>query len=75
MIGRKTSTAKPAAREMSQGQLAYETKRAAEAGLSLDAWLARKARAASVPAVKTEPAAKAKRGLVGRLLDRAHKPI
>ena len=74
MIGRKTSNAKPGARAMSQGQLAYETRRAAEAGLSLDAWLARKARDAAGPVVKAEPAVKA-RGLVGRLLDRAHKPI
>ena len=58
---------------MSAGKAAYEARRAAEAGLSLDAWLKKKARDATpeVPR-RVEPARK---GLISRLLDRAHRPL
>jgi hypothetical protein len=67
-------------REMSEGQRAYESKRAAKAGMSLDKWLARKDREradearAQNEAAKPPPAPK-KPGLLSRLLDRAHKPL
>jgi hypothetical protein len=57
----------------SPGKAAYEARRAAEAGLSVEAWLKKKARDAQPAA----PAAKkpARKGLISRLLDRAHKPL
>jgi hypothetical protein len=67
-------------REMSEGQRAYEAKRAAKAGVSLDKWLARKDRErvaearALTDAAKPAPAPR-KPGLLSRLLDRAHKPL
>ena len=59
---------------MSKGQRAYEQRRADEAGLSLDAWLKRKTREAAAPAPAAAKAP-ARKGLIGRLLDRAHKPL
>jgi hypothetical protein len=65
---------------MTEGQRAYEARRAAKAGLSLDKWLAAKerdrlaeerAKAKAMEAVKpTKPP-----GFFRRLLDRAHKPL
>ena len=65
---------------MSEGQRAYEARRAAKAGLSLDKWLAAKEkdRLAEEKAKRqaTEPAQPAKPpGLLRRLLDRAHQPL
>lgn len=65
---------------MSDGQRAYEAKRAAKAGLSLDKWLAAKERdrlAEERARAKTIEAAKPPKppGLLRRLLDRAHKPL
>ncbi len=65
---------------MTEAQRAYEAKRAAKAGVSLDKWLAAKrrdqqneaaARAAALAAAKPDK----KPGLLSRLIDRAHKPI
>lgn len=67
-------------RTMSEGQRAYEAKRAAKAGMSLDKWLTSKAReaeaerAAAAKATAEPPPAK-KTGLFGRLLERAQKPL
>ena len=65
---------------MTEGQRAYEARRAAKAGLSLDKWLAAKERdrladeKAKAKAVdQTKPAKPP--GLLRRLLDRAHKPL
>lgn len=67
------------AHAMTDGQRAYEQRRATEAGVSLDAWMARKARAAAAAATATPtPRPKAPRkksGLLARLLDRAHRPL
>ncbi len=66
---------------LSPGQLAYEEKRAAKAGMSLEKWLAQKARdseaAARAQAREAKQAAKAKKapGLLSRLIDKAHKPL
>ncbi len=59
---------------MTEAQKAYEAKRAAKAGMSLEKWLAQKQKAAAKPArTAASPAAKPKRktGLLGRLLGRA----
>jgi hypothetical protein len=67
-------------RSLTEGQRAYEAKRAAKAGMSLDKWLDTKerrqqaeARAAAKPAEATKPPKKP--GFFSRLLERAHKPL
>jgi len=71
--------AKP--QELTEGQRAYEAKRAAKAGMSLEKWLAEKdkrARTEAAEAAKAEKAEKAKvedKGWFSRILDRAHKPL
>ena len=66
---------------MTEAQRAYEAKRAAKAGLSLDQWLARKAKEAQAERAETARAAPAaagaakKPGFLSRLLERAHKPL
>jgi hypothetical protein len=72
--------AKPS-KTLSDGQRAYETKRAAKAGMSLDKWLESKqrqqeieARARDKATIATVKPAK-KPGFFGRLLERAHKPL
>ncbi|HEX5325524.1 MAG TPA: hypothetical protein VFW75_02540 [Acetobacteraceae bacterium] len=67
-------------RTLSEGQRAYEARRAARAGMTLDKWLDSKERqqAAELRAqVKAAAAAKPpkKPGFFARLLDRAHKPL
>lgn len=68
-------------RPLSEGQRAYEAKRAAKAGVSLDKWMADKARAQEAAARAERKAAEAarpvprKRGLLARLIERAHKPL
>jgi hypothetical protein len=61
---------------ISPAKLAYEEKRAARAGKSIDAWLSEKQKKQTV-AAKAGPAAPAQKkpGLISRLLDRAHKPL
>ena len=67
---------KTGAAKMTEAQKAYETKRAAKAGKSLDAWLSDKEkRQAAVAAPVAGKAALKKPGFFGRLLDRAHKPL
>jgi hypothetical protein len=65
---------------LSDGQRAYEAKRAAKAGMSLDKWLASRQRqqeaAARAKEKAAEPAKAAKKpSLFARLLERAHKPL
>lgn len=64
---------------MTAGQRAYEAKRAAKAGVSLDKWLEQKRRAEAAELATLSraatPAADKKPGLFKRLLDRAHKPL
>ena len=65
---------------MTEGQRAYETKRAAKAGMSLDKWLQTKRREqeaeekARLKAAEPPPPPK-KPGFFGRLLERAQKPL
>ena len=63
---------------LSEGQRAYEAKRAAKAGMSLEKWLASKQRQqeAEVRAKeKSAPKPAKKPGLFTRLLERAQKPL
>jgi hypothetical protein len=67
-------------KSLSEGQRAYEAKRAAKAGMSLDKWLASKERQAQAEARAKQKAVEAvkpakKPGLLSRLLERAHKPL
>ena len=67
-------------RQMTDGQRAYEEKRAAKAGMSLDKWLDLKEREKRDDAKAREKAAKAaeppkKPGFFSRLIERAHKPL
>jgi hypothetical protein len=67
------------AKQLSEGQRAYEAKRAAKAGMSLERWLASKEkqeRAETRALLKTEAAKKTKKpGLFSRLLERAQRPL
>ncbi len=73
--GGKPDPAGRASAAMSAGKIAYETRRAADAGLSLDAWLKRKAREAAPTAPASVRKAPARKGLIARLLDKAHRPL
>ena len=65
---------------MSEGQRAYEARRAAKAGLSMEKWLAAKERdrlaeeRAKAKAVEATKPAKPP-GFFRRLLERAHRPL
>jgi hypothetical protein len=70
------------AKSLTDGQRAYEAKRAAKAGMSLEKWLTVKDRQAADAAkaeAKARKAAEAKPakppGFFTRLLDKAHKPL
>ncbi len=74
------AAARKAPKELSEGQRAYEAKRAAKAGLSLEKWLAAKERdrlAEERAKLKAAEAAKPAKppGFFRRLLERAHKPL
>ena len=68
---------------MTEAQRAYEAKRAAKAGLTLERWLERKEkkaaaeeRGASAAKARPSPAeAKGKPGFFARLLEKAQKPL
>jgi hypothetical protein len=65
-------------RNLTEGQRAYEAKRAAKAGMSLDKWLAEKDReTARADALARKAVVKPAKppGLLKRLLERAHKPL
>ncbi len=67
-------------KQMSEGQRAYEAKRAAKAGVSLDKWMAQKERDREQEARAREEAAKPppppkKPGFFARLLEKAQKPL
>ncbi|MCU0986818.1 MAG: hypothetical protein MUC89_18100 [Acetobacteraceae bacterium] len=61
---------------MTEAQKAYEAKRAAKAGMTLEKWMAQKQKAAAEAAraaakAAAPPPPPKKRGLIGRMLDRA----
>ncbi len=63
-------------RKMTDSQRAYEQKRAAKAGMSLEKWLASKERDKQQATVAQKPPGPARPpGFLSRLLDRAHKPL
>ena len=67
-------------KQMSQGQRAYEAKRAAKAGMSLDKWLATKEREkqeeekAKLKAIEATKPPKPP-GFFKRMLDKLHQPL
>jgi hypothetical protein len=70
------------ASKLTEGQRAYEAKRAAKAGMSLDKWLnqkekrAREEAATAAREAAAEPQVPAKKpGFFSRLLERAQKPL
>ncbi len=67
---------------MTEAQRAYEAKRAAKAGLTLERWLERKEKAAAgereAAAARPRPSpvgSKGKPGFLARLLEKAQKPL
>ena len=68
-------------KQMTEGQRAYEAKRAAKAGMSLDKWLANKDREREAEIRAREKAAAEaakpakKPGFFSRLLEKAEKPL
>ncbi|HVZ08751.1 hypothetical protein [Rhodopila sp.] len=65
---------------LTEGQRAYEAKRAAKAGMSLEKWLAAKEKdreAEEKARRKAEAAAKPPKppGFFARLIEKAHKPL
>jgi hypothetical protein len=71
-------------RKMSEGQRAYEAKRAAKAGVSLERWLALKEKEAQAERSAADKAAAEraraaeppkKPGFFSRLLEKAQKPL
>jgi hypothetical protein len=66
----------PPMKQMSEARRAYEAKRAAKAGMSLEKWLAAKEKDVATKTAVQEKREKPKKpGLISRLLDRAHKPL
>ena len=67
-------------KQLSEGQRAYEAKRAAKAGMSLEKWLAAKEKDAQAEAAARQkaaapPAPPKKPGFFARLLEKAQKPL
>ncbi|HQT77554.1 MAG: hypothetical protein B7Z80_08515 [Rhodospirillales bacterium 20-64-7] len=65
---------------LTEGQRAYEARRAAKAGMSLDKWLASKQRQQEAEAKAKQKVAEATKpakppGFFSRLLERAQKPL
>jgi hypothetical protein len=61
-------------KKMSEGQRAYEAKRAAKAGKKLDTWIEDKRKRQEASNAPPPPPPK-KPGFFSRLIDRAHKPL
>jgi len=62
-------------KSLTPAQRAYEQKRAAKAGKSLEGWLDAKQKRSAAEVKAAVPPPKKKPGLISRLLDRAHKPL
>ena len=66
------------AKQLTEGQRAYEAKRAAKAGMTLEAWLRdkeKRAKAEAEAAKVAAPEPPKKPGFFNRLLERAQKPL
>lgn len=66
---------KTAPRTLTASQRAYEQKRAAKAGMSLEKWLESKERKQAAAAPAPAPTAPKKPTLFSRLLERAQRPL
>ena len=66
---------KTAPRTLTASQRAYEQKRAAKAGMSLEKWLQSKERKQAAVAPAPPPVAPKKPNLFSRLLERAQRPL
>jgi hypothetical protein len=80
MDAKKQPQRKSAGGTLTAGQRAYESRRAAKAGVSLEKWLAMKDKEAAAEARARAKAAEKQAppkppGFWRRLLDRAHQPI
>ncbi len=79
LTGRAVSSSRTTTRTLTEGQRAYEAKRAAKAGVSLDKWLAMKDREkeaeARAQAKAAEPPKPKKDTLLSRLMERAQRPL
>lgn len=63
-------------KRMTDGQRAYEQKRATKAGKSLDGWLDQKRKQQEEVAKQAAPLPPPKKlGLIRRLIERGHKPL
>lgn len=60
---------------MTESQRAYEQKRAAKAGMSLEKWLAAKDRKQTAEAAPPKAVKPKKPNLFSRLIERAQKPL
>jgi hypothetical protein len=68
----------PSTKQLTEGQRAYEAKRAARAGMSLDKWLAEKDKQAKREEREKKAAAPKPAkppGFFARLIEKAHKPL
>jgi hypothetical protein len=61
--------------KLTEGQRAYEAKRAAKAGVSLEKWLTQKEREQAQAAPAAAPKPPKKPNLLSRLIDRGHQPL
>lgn len=74
----RTKATTRATKSLADGQRAYEARRAAKAGVTLERWLEEKERrqqAAAQVQEQRKPPPPRKKGLISRLLDRAHQPL
>lgn len=63
------------AKSMSESQRAYEQKRAAKAGMSLERWLDSKERKQAAAPPPPKPAPARKPNLISRMIERAQRPL
>lgn len=61
--------------KMTAKQIAYETRRAKQANMSLDEWLRKKSASKIAAQLAEAPSKPKKPNLLGRLIERAHKPL
>lgn len=79
MDAKKLTEGQTGLKKLTDGQRAYEARRAAKAGMTLEAWLREKEKRAKAEAAEaakaTTPEAAKKPGFFSRLLERAQKPL
>ena len=79
MDAKKLTEGQKGSKGLTEGQRTYEAKRAAKAGMTLDAWLRDKDKRAKADAAEATKAtateAPKKPGFFSRLMERAQKPL